>query len=238
MAKIYRGKNPNRTKYRIFLTLSILFIVPILVLSYAQIMHGIKVFDNQGFILVVVLGWPSVLLFSQANRLGSGIAGESNAVKYLSSLPDEYCMFTNVPLNNNGRRCEVDVVVVGPRGVIAIEVKGHNGIIEGHSDQDEWVQHKTGRKGGSYSKQMRNPIRQVNRNIYLLSQHLKQHGLNVWIDGIVAFTSASELNVSQGDVPVVYGQDLPGFIYGRNPRHLLSENEVQRISAAITVTMQ
>ncbi|MBM6881303.1 NERD domain-containing protein [[Clostridium] spiroforme] len=45
------------------------------------------------------------------------------------------------------------------------------------------------RRGNFYEDTVRNPVGQVKRHIYILSNYLKYYGINVWIKGYVIFVN-------------------------------------------------
>lgn len=42
---------------------------------------------------------------------------------------------------------------------------------------------KTTDAGNVYVKTVKNPIKQVKRQVYLLAQHLRRYGIDVWVNG-------------------------------------------------------
>lgn len=49
----------------------------------------------------------------------------------------------------------------------------------------EWIKYKISRGGNTYSKQVRNPIKQVRRQVYILAHFLRSYGISVWVEGYV-----------------------------------------------------
>ena len=233
MAQLYRGENPNQQKQWNYLFAAIMVFLPLGLYMYLFITGKFALHGYQHFLPMLLFGFPAAYLYSMFGRLSSGVRGETVAINELITLSDEYLVFSNVHLHNGKFISEMDAIVIGPNGVFVVEVKGHNGVIEGSSEQDTWTQHKVGRRGGEYSKTMKNPIKQLKRNIYDLSQYLKQQGINVWIDGVIAFTAAEELKVSSPAVPVITVPYLLPLISSHKPRRLLSAEDVQKVAATI-----
>lgn len=234
MAQVYHGKNPNQNKQWHYLWISIILFIPLAIYMVAFFINPAKNHFNGFYHLLpmIFFGWPAAYFYQKYRRLASGVSGENTATKALAALPDDYSVFTNVHLSDGQKRCEIDAVLVGPKGVFAIEVKGHNGIIEGSHDQENWTQHKVGRKGGEYSNSIKSPIRQLNRNIYFLANYYKQKNINAWINGIVAFSTAEQLNVFSPNVPVVTTYDLQHVISAHQPRRLLNPEEIRQVIGA------
>ncbi len=115
-----------------------------------------------------------------------GKQGEIEAWKFLQSVmrPNDH-LLRNVALSYDGRRTELDLVVVNENGVFIIEVKNYKGILSGKEEDFEWEKVSQSRGGNFYSKQVKNPIRQVKRQIYLLAHYLQYYGERVWVEGYV-----------------------------------------------------
>ena len=84
-----------------------------------------------------------------------------------------------------GRETELDNVIVNNRGVFIIEVKNYTGELFGDEDDFEWTKQKETRQGNIYQKTVKNPIKQVKRQIYILAEYLKEYGIDVWVEGYV-----------------------------------------------------
>ena len=85
-------------------------------------------------------------------------------------------------------------ISVNNRGIFIIEVKNYSGSLMGTDNDYEWVKTKISSSGNSYTKIVKNPIKQVNRQVYLLAQFLKYYGVDVWVEGYTFFV--------QGNSPV------------------------------------
>ena len=83
----------------------------------------------------------------------------------------------------DGKPAELDNVVVNKYGVFIIEVKNYSGFIVGGEDDYEWKKYKTTDAGNTYVKTVKNPIRQVKRQIYILARYLEYYGSRVWVHG-------------------------------------------------------
>lgn len=158
---------------------------------------------------VVVFGVAGVAaLWSLQNRRLHGAVGEDRALGVpralpgsLATLPAEYVVFNQV-IVPNGKSCrELDFVVVGPRGIFAIEVKHHRGTISGRETDLSWRQRKRSRAGNYYEQELRNPVGQIKGAIHVLKRYLRDQGINLWIEGIVVFTHP-ECTLSLGEMPM------------------------------------
>ena len=123
---------------------------------------------------------------SEARRAGR--RGEHFASRLISEvLDDRDILLTNVKLSYDGKRTELDNVIVNNRGVFIIEMKNYSGMLIGEEDDFEWVKNKVTDAGNIFQKMVKNPIPQVKRQIYILSGRLKQRKINVWVEGYVFF---------------------------------------------------
>lgn len=94
-------------------------------------------------------------------------------------------LLNNVTLSFDGRPAELDNVIINENGVFIVEVKRYVGILSGSEEDFEWQKYKVTHTGNVYDKSVKNPIRQVKRQIFLLSRYLKSNHLPVWVEGFV-----------------------------------------------------
>lgn len=59
----------------------------------------------------------------------------------------------------------------------------------GNEDDQYWNKYKISRGNKEYIKEIRNPIKQLKREIYLLKEYLKYYGVDLWIEGYVLFVN-------------------------------------------------
>lgn len=127
-------------------------------------------------------GWLAALNERQIRSAGS--SGEQAAVRVIRELLREGdYLLTNLEISYEGKPAELDVVVVNTCGVFVIEIKNYNGALVGTEDDYEWKKYHTTAAGNTYEKTVKNPIRQVNRQVYLLAYYLRWAGIDVWVSG-------------------------------------------------------
>jgi len=103
-------------------------------------------------------------------------------------LGDEWALLRGYR-NNRG---EIDHLLLGPQGLIAIESKHRNATV--HCDGDQWWFEKYDRfgnlvdRGGIADKRGRSPSVQLNEPASLLEGLLRSHGYPVSIQRVVLFT--------------------------------------------------
>ena len=116
----------------------------------------------------------------------AGRRGERRAAELLSeAMRDGDVLLSNVKIRTEGRRTELDHVIVNRYGVFLFEVKNYSGTLSGNEEDYAWEKTHVSRGGKAYVKSVKNPIRQVKRQIHLLSGLLKQNGFRVWVRGYV-----------------------------------------------------
>ena len=114
----------------------------------------------------------------------AGKRGEARATLLLSKhLQEGDVLLTNISFEHEGRSAELDNVVINEYGVFIIEVKSYVGELCGGEDDYEWKKLKTTDAGNVYVKTVKNPIKQVKRQVYLLAQHLRRYGIDMWVNG-------------------------------------------------------
>ncbi len=119
----------------------------------------------------------------------AGKSGEAQAGNIIKRVlyEDDY-LFSNVSVEVKKSETEIDYVIVNAHGVHIIEVKNYVGSLYGDEDDNNWRKVKVTPAGRRYEKMVRNPIKQVKRQVYLLAEYLRENGFNVWVSGYVLLT--------------------------------------------------
>ena len=121
--------------------------------------------------------------FEPADRR-AGRYGEAAATNVIKSvLREDDLLFTNVEIIYGDKPAELDNVVVNSCGVFIIEVKNYTGTLVGGENDFEWTKYKTTDAGNTYEKKVKNPIKQVKRQVYVLARYLECYGPRVWVEG-------------------------------------------------------
>lgn len=174
---------------------------------------GIVGYIFSGLLFVLVIFGLLIMIFGYNKGLSwkKGAKGENLVAKSLNTLPKDYFVFNDVNLPDG--RGNIDHVVVGPKGIFAIETKNLSGsfIVE----DDIWYYHR----GTRATKSKSQPGKQIKRNAMILSNHLKANGINtsdLWINSIVAFYNP---NLSIKKYPkyykILHPSKIPDFITTR-----------------------
>lgn len=138
-----------------------------------------------GLIAVFAVVWIRKAM-TDAEIHRAGRQGEIEATRLIRQvLHDDDVLLTNVNIQSEGKRTELDNVVINRNGIFIVEVKNYNGVLIGNENDFEWKKVKTTNAGNSYEKPVKNPIKQVKRQKYILLKLLEQNHLRVWINGYV-----------------------------------------------------
>ena len=163
------------------------------------------------FIVAIAL---IILIAVVASKLGgftiepphraAGRRGERAATMRIKSVlrEDDY-LFTNVSISFDGRPAELDNVIVNKYGVFIIEVKNYSGNLFGDEDDYEWTKVHISEAGNPYVKIVKNPIRQVKRETYILAKYLDYYGVSVWVEGYAMILGTNSLVDSKYILPSV-----------------------------------
>jgi hypothetical protein len=226
--RIYKSKNPY---YRSFFILAaariILCVLPVFLLVFFLWRSGYENYlEIMGF--AVVLGGIVVayaLLSRHYRILLSGHRGERALFKILQSIrkSENDTVFLNLPVEFKGSRSEIDLLLVGERGIIIVEVKNHSGAITGGEGDDFWLQR---------GKKMLNPLIQLRRQRKILKSILRAHGFDVWVENVLFFSNPGvRLSLRLGDSVRAFSNagELVRFINALKPEFPLTKRECTEV---------
>jgi len=117
--------------------------------------------------------------YRRAGRYGERVA--TNLIRGV--LREGDYLFTNVNIEYDGKPAELDNVIVNSYGVFIIEAKNYKGRLYGNEDDYEWEKYKDDGYGNIFEKRVKNPIRQVKRQVYIFAKYLEYYGSRVWVEG-------------------------------------------------------
>ena len=140
-----------------------------------------------------------------------------------------YWLASNIedPIERAGRRGEeVDIIVINKNGVFIIEVKNYVGELVGDIYDSEWKKYKTTPGGDVYVKTVRNPIKQVKRQIYIVSSILKVRRIKVWVKGYVMLM---ENNSPVDDKMILRNIREIDFAIHGTTEQIISKKEIDKI---------
>jgi hypothetical protein len=244
MARIFGGTNNLEKEYKKYRNRGILFFS----ISVVTFIGFIPLFLMLPFIAMPLIGMVYLgsfiaggIFLNKASIIKKGLEGERKATDIYSLLPDNYYVLTDLLISVDGQTSQIDHVVVGNNGVFVIEAKNLNGLIEGDENDTYITQHKVGRKGGEYSSQLYNPVKQVSTHVYRVSQLLKRYKIRTWIQGMVYFTNKdAEVYLQSNNIPVFASSDegdkeIINYILNYENRNgNLNQNQKEQIVKILT----
>ena len=155
----------------------------------------------------------------------AGLQGEHIATDIIKGvLREGDYLFTNVSVSCDGKRTELDNVVVNKYGVFIFEVKNYKGRLYGDEDDFNWKKYKDDGYGNTFVKEVKNPIKQVKRQIYILAKYLDC--FHVWVEGYVILIHGNSPVQSKYLLENIEGIDSAIHTFGKNR---LSKNTVESI---------
>jgi len=234
---IYKSKNPLSGKLRFITAARIAFVVlPIFVLVFLFWRIGSENYLETAGFAVTILGM--VIAYAVLSRhyriLLSGHNGEKALFKIIRHIHSDafYAVFTNLPVIYKKNRSEIDMLLVGERGIIIIEVKNHSGVIFGNSSDDFWLQRKKFSGGKSAEKKMLNPLIQLRRQRGIIKSLLREQGLDVWVENLLYFSNPNvKLRLNLGRNSRVFSEraELVNFINKMKPEKQLTKSDCKGI---------
>ncbi|MBE5706789.1 MAG: NERD domain-containing protein [Erysipelotrichaceae bacterium] len=172
-----------------------------------------------------------ILLLSLSNgedqKRIAGKEGELQAKKILNHyLNENDLLLNNLNISIHGRNTELDYVVINNNGVFIFEVKNFSGKLVGNEDDQYWNKYKISRGNKEYIKEIRNPIKQLKREIYLLKEYLKYYGVDLWIEGYVLFVNMN--SPVESEYTVNDKSEIDDILHLRR-NQVLTKNQIEKI---------
>lgn len=139
------------------------------------------------------------LSYDEREIYRAGEEGEYLAASAIKSILFKDDWHTcNFEFSVDGREAECDILVVNTNGIFIFEVKNFSGSLFGYETDDIWEKVKESDGGNLYSKEIKNPIKQVRRQRWLLKELLGSYGIyNFRIDGYVLLVNANPHDESE-----------------------------------------
>lgn len=141
----------------------------------------------------------------------------------LTGLPSAYSVYGNVRVGD----ADISHVVIGPNGVFVISDRSVNGTIyDADENERRWEIQKVGRGGTEYTSSMANPLKQVGWQVHQLLDCFKKNDCpNLWIEGVVLFSSGTIL--SNSDKVFSNPDALIDYIVHYNPRKPVNTSAIE-----------
>ena len=172
-----------------------------------------------------------ILLLSLSNgedqKRIAGKEGELQAKKILNHyLNENDLLLNNVNISIHGRNTELDYVVINNNGVFIFEVKNFSGKLVGNEDDQYWNKYKISSGNNEYIKEIRNPNKQLKREIYLLKEYLKYYGVDLWVEGYVLFVNMN--SPVESEYTINDQSEIDDILHLRR-NQVLTKNQIEKI---------
>lgn len=179
------------------------------------------------FVIILFIFLLLSLSSDEDQKRIAGKEGELQAKKILNHyLNENDLLLNNVNISIHGRNTELDYVVINNNGVFIFEVKNFSGKLVGNEDDQYWNKYKISRGNKEYIKEIRNPIKQLKREIYLLKEYLKYYGVDLWIEGYVLFVNMN--SPVESEYTVNDKSEIDDILHLRR-NQVLTKNQIEKI---------
>ena len=179
------------------------------------------------FVIILFIILPLSLSNGEDQKRIAGKEGELQAKKILNHyLNENDLLLNNLNISIHGRNTELDYVIINNNGVFIFEVKNFSGKLVGNEDDQYWNKYKISRGNKEYIKEIRNPIKQLKREIYLLKEYLKYYGVDLWIEGYVLFVNMN--SPVESEYTVNDKSEIDDILHLRR-NQALTKNQIEKI---------
>ena len=151
----------------------------------------------------------------------------------LKTLPNSYQIISNITIEFEGKRSEIDNLILSPKGIVIVETKSYKGTLRGKEEDSEWSFTKTSNQGKEYTSSIKNPLKQAKRQTYILSQILKENNINCWIDGYLFLHNAK--SYIDSDSILLNETSLTHKITSSGKDNALRVEDIQRIKEILKI---
>ncbi len=183
------------------------------------------------FLIILFISLLLSLSNGEDQKRIAGKEGELQAKKILNHyLNENDLLLNNVNISIHGRNTELDYIVINNNGVFIFEVKNFSGKLVGNEDDQYWNKYKISRGNKEYIKEIRNPIKQLKREIYLLKEYLKYYGVDLWIEGYVLFVNMN--SPVESEYTVNDKSEIDDILHLRR-NQVLTKNQIEKIMSIL-----
>jgi len=173
--------------------------------------------------------WITKKIDKQIENHRRGQEGEDRVVQMIAqALDGNWHLFRNIKLPGHGKG-DLDLVLVGPPGVWALEVKNFTG--EYRNIGESWHY----KRGKNWKIAPKNPSKQVSKNMYALKDFLKADHVNVFVNSAVVWANQeSSLSVENPSAAVWRYDRLADELGNIWQGEKLSKSEQNKITEKLT----
>lgn len=162
-------------------------------------------------------------------KYNSGISGEKKVKHLLEVLENQgYKIFHNLKLPmKNGKKIELDFIVIGMNGVFIVEVKNLQGVITGHTTHKHLKRFMP--NSGTY-QDIENPIKQIGKQAKYLSNYFNENNIFTDIDYIIVFPNEDvQIDLIGDTSKILYSYQLTNYINSYSSIKILTYLEISNI---------
>lgn len=167
--------------------------------------------------------------FYQWKYSRQGRLGEDKVVESLrTALDNQWTIIRNLQLPD-GRKDDADILLIGPGGVWAVEVKAFKENTRIYNRTLE-IQVK-----GKWQRTDSNPIKQVTDNAKRLNAYLEKQGIQRWVERAIALSEPQAIsNFESSEIPVWLPSTIEDKVASLTTRYLPTNDEIERSSQLLT----
>lgn len=177
--------------------------------------------------IIILLGWflykQMKLSLNLYRDFQQGRKGEEEIVDRLrTALDNRWTIFRNLILPN--QKDDIDIVLVGPDGVWAIEVKSTKSTLR-VTGKNWTVQTKKG-----WFPTTSNPSNSVTKKAFQLNDYLKRQGIERFVERAIALATPQPItNFEASEIPIWLFANIEDKVANLKTRKPLTEEESNRI---------
>ena len=145
------------------------------------------------------------------NRYQRGAAGEDAVLAALRGLPETYTAITNFVAPGT-RQGDIDLVILGPAGILVVEIKAYTGEYGCHGDT--WFRVHP---DGSCPPLRSSVSRQLKRARKAVQHYLVDYDAAAPVHAVAVFRPGVTLHLTHPTVPVVLQSDLEAHLLNLPP---------------------
>ena len=222
---------------------SLVYLVMVVLLKKWQDFYGFT-FGGRYYLVPLVLIGIYALVWGLANLLchlhnssfpGKSVTAEKKAGNEGEAMVSDIIrgvlhrgdvLITGVEFNHEGKRTEIDELIINSGGVFIIEVKNYSGVLRGRKEDEKWLREKHFSGSNTETETIRNPIGQLKREIHILSQVIKAEGIkDVWVEGYVYFVQGN--SPIRDEMILKNSRDIDRAIHGKKHGKMSPERKKQ-----------
>lgn len=175
-------------------------------------------------VIAIILAFLYFATFLPSQAKFRGMLGEHTVAYYLNKLPEDYYLWNDIVLQQNGYSVQIDHVVISIYGIFVIETKNYTGNIIGNDDCDQWTKNVYG-----YKYHFGNPIKQNHSHVNALRKlfSMPEH----FFIPIVVFLPGANLHCNTRGI-ILYASQLLDEIY-KHKTQVITLDDVKRLSTIL-----